>query len=380
MFMQEKYSPEKLIKKYLEGTCNEQEKAIVESWHLYDLSHSDNEPSQQSINSAYTRGRQKVISHMQVGGTTRQIWQRVAVAAAILIFLGAGTFFFFSRKVDSNSAQNSLSDIAPGGNRAILTLANGRQINLTNAKNGQIALQDGTSVNKTADGKLTYAANTAQANNSSKIAYNSISTPVGGQYHLVLEDGTNVWLNAASSIKYPTIFTGAERKVEVTGEVYFEVAHNAAKPFRVASNQQVIEVLGTHFNVNAYPDEASTKTTLLQGSVKVSTASASIIIKPGQQSVLLNRYLSINQATDLGEAVAWKNGYFQFKDEKISSVMRELSRWYNIEVEYDGKLAEEEGFNGTISRSKNISQVLKMLERTKAVHFSISGRRVTIIL
>lgn len=375
--MQERYSPEKLIKKYLEGKCNEQEKAIVESWHIQDLIQSDIEPSEQRIAHTYTKGKQAILAHIQSERSVRKLWPRIVAAASILFFFGVGTFFLLTKHVNSASTANYLSDIAPGGNRAILTLGNGRQINLTVAKNGTLAQRGTISINKTADGNITYQSGSGKAN-ISELEYNTMSTPVGGQYHLILGDGTGVWLNAASSIKYPTVFPGAERKVEVTGEVYFQVAHNAAKPFRVVSNQQVIEVLGTHFNINAYADEASIKTTLLEGSVKVSNNNSSIIIKPGQQAVFQNGHLSLNPVANLDEAVAWKNGYFQFKDEKIASVMRKLSRWYKINLQYQGQ-ASEEGFNGTISRSKNISQVLKMLERTEAVHFKIDGRRVTVI-
>lgn len=377
MFMQEKHSPEELIKKYLEGNCTELEKSIVESWHLYDLSQSNIKPSAQKIELAYVKGRQAVIAHMQSEQPVRKLWPRIAAAASILILLGIGTFYLLTKRVNSASTADYLSDVPPGGNRAILTLGNGEQINLTGAKNGLLAQQGSISINKTTDGNLTYQPSSDRVN-ISEVEYNTMSTPVGGQYHLILGDGTGVWLNAASSIKYPTVFTRSERKVEVTGEAYFEVAHNAAKPFRVVSNQQVIEVLGTHFNVNAYADEASIKTTLLEGSVKVSNINTNIIIKPGQQAVFQNGNLSMNPAANLDEAVAWKNGYFQFKDEKIASVMRKLSRWYNIELQYEGQ-ASEEGFNGTISRAKSISQVLKMLERTKAVHFKIHGRRVVII-
>jgi transmembrane sensor len=377
MFMQEKYSPEELIKKYLEGTCSEREKELVESWHLHDLSQSNAEPSQQSIANAYAKGRRAIIAHIRLEQPVHKLWPRIAAAASILVLLGIGTFFLLEKRINPSSTTNYLSDIAPGGNRAILTLGNGQQINLTGAKNGQLAQQGAVSIKKTADGSLTYQSSSNPAN-VNKAEYNTMSTPVGGQYHLILGDGTGVWLNAASSIKYPTVFGGAERKVEITGEVYFEVAHNAAKPFRVVSNQQVVEVLGTHFNINAYADEASIKTTLLEGSVKVSNGNTNILIKPGQQAVFKDGSLSLNPVANLDEAVAWKNGYFQFKDEKIISVMRKLSRWYNIDLQYQGQPSEE-GFNGTVSRSKNISQVLKMLERTKAVHFKIDGRRVVII-
>lgn len=373
--MQENNSPENLIKKYLKGTCTEQEKALVESWHLHDLSQSTAKPSKHTIQSAYNRGRRALDAHLQAERPVRKLWPRIAAAASLLIVLSIGTLLFLKNPADKIASQ---TDIAPGGNHAILTLSNGQKINLTDAKDGALAQQGKVTVSKTADGNVSYLSQNKDIGTSAAIDYNTMSTPAGGQYHLVLEDGTGVWLNAASSIKFPTAFTGAERKVEITGEVYFEVAHNAAKPFKVLSNKQAIKVLGTHFNVNAYPDEENVKTTLLEGSVRVSNSHNSIIIKPGQQSIARAGDLRINQTVDLDEVMAWKNGYFRFTDENIESVMRKLSRWYNIEVQYQASIPND-GFNGVISRSKNISQVLKMLEKTKAVHFKIEGRRVTVI-
>jgi len=307
----------------------------------------------------------------------RPIYYRITAAASILFFLCLGTYYYIGKNARQQTTQIQINDIGPGGNKAILTLANGQHIVLTNAKNGQLALQGNTSITKTTDGNITYNQAKGQTSVLSTLAYNTVSTPIGGQYHLTLTDGTNVWLNAASSITYPTAFTGAERKVEIIGEVYFEVAHNAAKPFRVQSNQQVVEVLGTHFNINAYGDENETKTTLLEGSVKVTGSNGTKFIKPGQQAILKDNNLAITEA-NVEEAVAWRNGYFRFNDEKIGSVMRKLSRWYNIDVTFEGGMPVE-GFNGKISRYKNISQVLKMLEKTKAVHFKVEGRRVAVM-
>ncbi|PUZ26929.1 FecR family protein [Chitinophaga costaii] len=374
--MERKYSPEELIKRYQAGTCNEEEKALVESWHIHDLSQSDFMPSFQSIERANAKTRQAIMAHTREYTVVLKIWPRLAVAASLLICLGIAAYIFSTKSTISVVKTTQLPDIAPGGNKAILTLSNGRQINLYGAKNGELALEGQTSIHKTADGNVTYRPATGQASAIDIVEYNTMSAPIGGQYQLILADGTKAWLNAASSIKYPTAFPGKERKVEVTGEVYFEVAHNAAKPFIVVANEQVVEVLGTHFNINAYPDEANVKTTLLEGSVKIVAGKNSVVIKPGQQSTTRSGRITVGPA-DLDEAVAWKNGYFQFKDEKIASIMRKLSRWYNIDVQYEGKVSEE-GFNGAISRFKNISQVLKMLEKTKVVHFKIEGRRVTI--
>lgn len=377
--MDQKYSPEELIHKYNEGTCTEDERALIESWHLHDLSQSSFEPSQETIQNVNTRTRQAIMAHARADRPVRRLWpQRMIAAASILFFLALGAYFFYNKSGSAALTADPVADVAPGGNKAVLTLGNGQRIILNGAKNGKLALQGNISIDKTTDGNVTYRPhNTQQASNSSEIIYNTMSTPIGGQYELTLADGTKVWLNAASSIKYPTTFSGNERKVEITGEVYFEVAHNAAMPFRVVSDQQVVEVLGTHFNINAYHDEENIRTTLLEGSVKVSAEKNTMIIKPGQQAVLKAGELARREA-DVNEAVAWKNGYFLFNDEKISSIMRKLSRWYDIDVRYQGSPTNE-GFNGAISRFKNISQVLKMLEKTKAVHFKTEGRRVTII-
>ncbi|SEA63530.1 FecR family protein [Pedobacter hartonius] len=300
-------------------------------------------------------------------------WSRLAAAASILLCLGIGGYYINQRERVGQVAQVRSHDIAPGSNKAILTLANGQKILLNDAKNGRLAVQGSTSITKTSEGSLAYK---SADRSSSAIAYNTVSTPLGGQYHLSLADGSNVWLNAGSSIKYPTSFNGTERRVEITGEVYFEIAHNVAMPFRVVTTRQVVEVLGTHFNVNAYADEIAIRTTLLEGSVKVTGLNTTKIIKPGEQAVLSRDGLAVANA-DLEEALAWKNGYFRFNDENIGSVMRKLSKWYDIEVIFKDP-ATEEGFNGKISRYKNISQALKMLEKTKAVHFQIQGRRVIV--
>ena len=365
-----------LAKKWKDGTITDLEKQEFEKWYVdFDdvLEINSDESREETEYRLYNR----IAKRGNIGLKRNPKWLHIAAAASILLCLGLGSYYYIAKQVQQQIAQTQINDIAPGGNKAILTLANGQYIILTNAKNGQLALQGNTSITKTADGNIVYYQAIAKSSASSAIAYNTVSTPVGGEYHLTLSDGTNVWLNAASSIKYPTAFTGADRKVEITGEAYFEVTHNAAKPFRVQSDHQVVEVLGTHFNVNSYADENETKTTLLEGSVKVTGSSGTKFIKPGQQAILRGNNLDIAEA-DVEEAVAWKNGYFRFNDEKIGSVMRKLSRWYNIDVTFEGNMSDE-GFDGKISRYKNISQALKMLEKTKAVHFKVEGRRVTVM-
>jgi len=217
-----------------------------------------------------------------------------------------------------------------------------------------------------------------QKNDSSanSLVYNTATTPRGGQYQFILSDGTKVWLNSASSIKYPVQFIGNERKVELTGEAYFEVVHNAKMPFRVVSNGQTVEDLGTHFNINAYNDENVIKTTLLEGSVKVSSAAGNNTIKPGQQAVLNNGNISVINDADLDAAVAWKNGFFYFDDNNIQEVMRQLARWYDVDIKCEGELPSRQ-FSGEISRNVKASQILDILS-FKKIHYKIDGKSIVI--
>jgi len=300
-------------------------------------------------------------------------WKKIVAAASILLFISISGYVLRYKTTPNNPIVDNRplhNDIAPGGNKAILTLANGKQIVLTGAKNGTIAKQGGITVNKTDDGRVVYASSSTAIQNPKLISYNSIETPRGGQYHLTLADGTLVWLNAASSIKYPTAFTGNERRVEITGEAYFEVKHNAAKPFRVVCNGQLVEDLGTHFNINAYSDENAVKTTLLEGSVAVSWAGQNKILKPGEQSQLEGGNIRVANV-NVDEVIAWKNGLFDFKDANIRTVMRQLARWYNVDVEYQGKIPEIL-FTGKLHRDVNASQVLDILSYFK-VHFKIEN-------
>jgi len=203
---------------------------------------------------------------------------------------------------------------------------------------------------------------------------------VGGEYQVVLADGTKVWLNALSSIRFPTSFKGSERKVEITGEAYFEVAKNARMPFRVIGGSQTVEVLGTHFNINAYPDESAVATTLLEGSVKVAMHDGQAkVLKPGEQALIFKENNSFRvKEVDAEDAVAWKNGYFQFNDDDLKTIMNQLSRWYNVEIVYQQANLDQK-FGGTISRSKNLSQVLRILELTGNVRFRVEGRRITVM-
>ncbi|RBL88827.1 FecR family protein [Chitinophaga flava] len=303
-------------------------------------------------------------------------WRWTAAACVLLL---AGTIYLWQRPSLAPVPQVVVSttpDVAPGGNKAMLTLGDGSQITLDSAGNGVLAQQGNSKITKLANGQLVYD---ASGNSRGKILYNTMSTPLGGQYKLVLPDGTTVWLNAGSSVTYPTAFAGAERKVSVTGEAYFEVTKNPDMPFRVTANNTTVEVLGTHFNINAYKDETSINTTLLEGAVRLHAHNRQLLLKPGQQArvSVLNTDVHVADNVDLSSIVAWKEGYFSFNDADLPTVMRQLARWYNVEVTYEGEIPDRV-FSGEIGRSLSLSQVLKGLSRTRIKYRIEDGRRIII--
>lgn len=266
--------------------------------------------------------------------------------------------------------------LAPGRNQALLTLADGRTVLLDQAGRGLLARQGASQVQKTANGQLRYAAGALAAGQ--PLLYNTVATPRGGQYQLTLPDGSQVWLNAASSLRFPVAFAGAERRVELTGEAYFEVAKDARHPFKVAARGAEVTVLGTHFDVQAYPDEPALATTLLEGAVRLGQGAQQAVLRPGQQGQCWPGRSPVQvREVDVQHAVAWKNGYFIFNDEPIEGIMRQVARWYDVDVQYQGALANKD-FNGKISRYKDAAAVLRVLELTGAVHFTTQGRRITV--
>ena len=275
------------------------------------------------------------------------------------------------------------NDVQPGNDKAILQLADGRNIVLDSMQNGTIANQGNTAVNKQ-DGIVQY--NSSQQNKVETIAWNTLRTPRGGQYQLQLPDGSKVWLNAQSSLRFPAAFTGNERLVELTGEAYFEVTKNPQMPFRVnminttGKPSGQVEVLGTHFNINAYTDEEIMRTTLLEGKVKLSSIenAESTLLKPGEQSSLSQEFhVSHPIPVQTEEVVAWKDGLFRFQDASIESIMRQVARWYDVEIVYEGKINKQ--FIGTIPRNVPVSTLLKILESTGWVHFMIEGKKITVV-
>ncbi|QNN41192.1 FecR family protein [Pedobacter roseus] len=319
----------------------------------------------------------KILTVDKPGRSPRRILMNTfkwAAAAVVFITFSFGAYISLNKKKEHVFA----TDVAPGKNKAILTLADGKKISLSDATTGDIAKEAGLSITKTADGQLVY--NIAESENVEDTQLNTISTPNGGEWQIRLPDGSTVWLNAASSIQYPlNIGTAKQRIVKLNGEAYFEVAKNAAHPFIVETDKQSVEVLGTHFNINSYYDEVVTKTTLLEGSVRVShgSTSQSEILKPGEQSIVSVSGINV-KGVDLDEAIAWKNGYFMFNNEKQESILRKVARWYNVEIEYADPAAKEVMYYGTVSRFEKISKVLTKFEQTGEVRFDIKGNKVIV--
>ncbi len=365
-----KTTARELLQKYKAGNCTKEEKAIVETWYLR-LPVSNDGLSPDELEEAVNR----VAARLPVKPALlkrKSIWPRVAAAASILFFLSAGVYFVIRPKLRvSNFAKTTQpADILPGGNKAVLTLSNGRHVMLATARNGKLAIEGNSVISKITDGQVVYTGGETQ---SGETVYNTIATPLGGQYTVTLSDGTKAILNAASSLRFPAKFSGTERKVELTGEAYFEVAHNKAMPFRVISKQQDVKVLGTHFNINSYDNEPIAKTTLLEGSVLINSKT---ILKPGQQAIISGSLLKVYPAnTEL--AVAWKNHKFMFDDENIQDIMRKIARWYNVEVVYTGEIPDQK-FGGSVSRFNKVSKVLSILELTGNIHFKIEGRKIIV--
>jgi len=319
-----------------------------------------------------------------------RLWKRIAVAASVILFISGVSYWIVVRdnKLKENVIASTVatsakpSDILPGGNHAVLTMADGSTIVLDQVRNGKIRHGNAT-INKQA-GLLVYDGS-APLKAGVPVTYNTLSTPRGGQYQVVLPDGSKVWLNASSSLHFPTAFVGNTREVELTGEAYFEVAHissfgggrEEAKPFQVKVNDMRVEVLGTHFNVNAYQDENAIRTSLLEGSVKITKGAVSDLLKPGQQGVIKKNENKIEiKKADMDEVIAWKNGLFQFDGANITTIMREIGRWYNVDIIYAGKVPVR-SFEGKISRDAQLSDVLKILALSN-VKFSVEGKKIIV--
>jgi len=376
----------RLLHKYLFGMPSFEEKVKVEKWYEDinengDIAGSDE--LSQIKEEIYQRTWNKLNPVAKVIPFYKKPFFRVAAAAVVAVCITSSYFLFLNKSKPSTTIAKVPIHIlrddvaAPAVNKAILTLSNGKTIVLDSVANGSLVQQGNAIVSKLNNGKIAYKADN---NGITKIQYNTLTVPKGSKpVQLVLADGSEVWLDVASSITYPIAFAGNERKVQITGEAYFEVAHNAAMPFIVQKGDVEIKVLGTHFNVNAYDDERSLKVTLLEGAVKVERhGNESLNIQPGQQAEI-NRQgkMELNKEVDIDEVMAWKNNWFNFNSLTVPDIMQQIERWYNVSVTYQGNPGNKH-FSGIVSRNNNVSEVLKIMEQA-GIKFKIEGKNITVL-
>lgn len=363
-----------LFQKYLDETISPEEFAQLEVFirNNYPAQEAEALWGEALANRAYaasdaTHDLDAIFSDITKRRPVRLGWIKYAAAAAIIVVVVTGGLYRFSQR-SPDVKTLAVQDVAPGGNKAMLTLADGSVVTLDSTGN-QVIHQGGIAVRQTG-GQLTYDG----GSNDGAISFNTLTTPKGGQFQVRLSDGTRVWMNAASTLRYPTTFSGHERKVEVRGEVYFEVAKDAARPFEVQAGAMKVEVLGTHFNINAYD---GLSTTLLEGAVKVSGLQDAehVILQPGQQAQLSDR-IKVVSNPDIDKIMAWKNGLFNFEGASFKEVMQELERWYDIEVVYAGGVPDIR-FGGELSRNKSLAGLIEAL-RDAEVHFEIKGRQLIV--
>lgn len=363
-----------LADKWLRGSLTPEEKLQLQSWYDLDTAEPLNWTGKEK---SYDQLSQKLWHNIQKNKKVTSLKWRWRIPAAAVVLITVGLVFYYLNFFQYANGPASINNIVPGANKAILILGNGQKVDLTNITNGQtIENASGIKITKKADGKLVYEV-PSSASTTAKTEYNTIEAPAGGQWQVSLPDGSLVLLNASSSITFPTRFTGKDRSVQMKGEAYFEVAHNKAKPFIVESRGQQVEVLGTHFNINSYTDEPFTKTTLLEGAVRITDGNRSVFLKPGEQAQASQTVVKVVNNVDIEDVVAWKNGYFKF-NESLESIMAKVARWYNVEVEYQIKPDPELTFTGKISRTRKISDILDLLSYNGDVHFKIEGRRIIV--
>lgn len=390
-----------LAEKWLNQTITEDELGELEQWYQqnqdnpveipYNFASSEQEHRERILSAIKQKATIQIVepqsTHRLAAIATRRLqFIKYAAAAAVLVLVSTSLYLLYTGKYKNEDRQQNVAkireDILPPKQGAILTLSNGKQIVLDSAI-GNIAHEGGVSVvNK--DGSVIYNKSKARILKD-EIVYNTISTPKGRQYHLTLHDGSTVWLNAASSVRFPAVFTGRERIVEITGEVYFDVVHDDARPFivHVSSPEGIgmqVEVLGTHFNINSYNDDGYAKTTLLDGKVRVTSSGNIAVLKPGQQAEVdqsANQPIRILNDIDLEEVMAWKNGIFHFNNANIRSIMKQVERWYDVDIVYEVPV-DNLDFSGHVGKKGNVSHILKIMELTGLVHFEIKGRTITV--
>lgn len=364
-----------LVNRYLDGTATAAEQALVDRYceQLETSGETGLEQETEILLQQVMYAR--IMQRIQAPRKRSYRWA-YAAAAAVLALVAVGGVVLFPRKQAPAVAVTEKSvyhnDIKPGGNKATLTLGNGSTVVLDDMAADTLATQGNSKITRTGNGQLAYQ----QAGAPQQVVYNTLTTPAGGQFRLTLPDGSRVWLNAASSITFPTAFTGKDRMVELKGEAYLEISQNPQQPFKVKVRDMEVSVLGTHFNINAYPDETGVRTTLLEGSVRVNNDGQSYMLRPGQQAQLQpNGQFSLHNV-DTEDITAWKDGQFTFNDADIHTVMRQVARWYGAEVVYQGAVTHH--FMGTIPRDVPVSRVLKMLELTGRVSFVVEGNKIIV--
>ncbi|TCD28716.1 FecR family protein [Pedobacter psychrodurus] len=380
--MQDKFTSEyieRLAHRYRQGTLNAEERVDFEAWYdlqnqkELDLSNSELDSAEQLKKKLLEGIVSRLDFHsVQPRRSLHRLWPRIGIAAAVIIGFGSALIYFAGRE-RHNGEITAENDIAPGRASATLTLADGRKISIGEVQTGKIADQSGVIITKMSDGQIFYQYSGA---NKSALGYNMLETSKGEQTTIRLPDGSLVYLNAASSIKFPASFAGLKKRtVEFSGEGYFEIAKDKMHPFIVNTGAEQIEVLGTHFNINSYPEEPVAKTTLLEGSIKLITDHKSILLSPGEQGVLKNGELTI-RPIDTEEIVAWKNNEFLFKDDDFRTNMRKIARWYDLEIIYEEDAPHELRLGGFLSRTRKLSAVIRLLENTGNVHFRLSGKKL----
>jgi ferric-dicitrate binding protein FerR (iron transport regulator) len=378
-----------LLRRYHEGKCTPQENEVIETWYnelikTGELQWNEGEKAvmqqileariMKQLNAEQDNNKQ-IRSASTISFSPRFHWW---AAASVVFLLGvAGYFLVHVKKAGSRQvAKVKFEDVkAPQLSKALITFANGQKIYLDSLHKGGLSMPGSVKLVKLPNGEIAYQQTAGEATGQMK--YNTLSNPRGSKViNMILADGSKVWLNAGSSLTYPVSFHSKERKVCVTGEAYFEVFHDASKPFVVSNGSMNIKVLGTHFNVNAFHDNGDTKVTLLQGSVKINNGNASGILKPGEQASVTTE-IKIQADVDVDEVMAWKNGYFQFNNASLQSVLKEISRWYDVDVLYEGS-NRPRAFAGEMQRDLSLSEVLKILERNK-VNFRIEGKKLIVL-
>ncbi len=371
-----------LLQRYRMGLCSPEEAKKVQRWYD-ELAGEDFYWTEEQKEHFEQDLHAKIMGAVEKDKTKhrKKLVFRIAAAASLLFLIGLGSFLLFQNDkrvpVKTVADANPYQNILPGGNKAVLTLSDGTKVALDSVSNGRLARQGNAQVVKVGKGKLTYQ-NTGE--DVTAVVYNTLHTPKGGRYRLILPDGTKVWLNAASTLRYPTAFTDKERRVEISGEAYFKVAPDASRPFRAQVKTSsgrgcLVDVLGTEFNVHAYDQEQGISTTLIKGSIKVTRGAKEVVIRPGRQALIKNEQIHI-MTVDTTEVTAWKNGLFIFNGKDIQTIMRQVARWYNLQVVYDNPPVEK--FYVNIPRDTKLSSLFKMLESTEAVHFKLTGRKVTV--